>query len=95
MGDQGYLADGVLAGDIHHPPYRYGKSGALTINQGGQATEYHLMPEKTFGEAERSTFKNIRQPTMLYGYICAVRPQATWPGCRSIRILCAPLGKGW
>ena len=51
-------------------------SGSLTINEGGQATEYRLAPAKTFGEAERSTFNNIRHPTMLYGYICAVRPQA-------------------
>ena len=51
-------------------------SGSLKINEGGQASEYHLAPDKTFGEAERSTFNNIRYPTMLYGYICAVRPQA-------------------
>ncbi len=52
------------------------KSGALKITEGGQATEYHLVPEQTFGEAESSTFKNIRYPTLLYGYICALRPQA-------------------
>jgi uncharacterized protein (DUF362 family) len=51
-------------------------SGSLTINEGGQASEYHLAPEKTFGEAESSTFNNVRYPTMLYGYICALRPQA-------------------
>ena len=51
-------------------------SGSLKINEGGQASEYHLAPEKTFGEAESSTFNNVRYPTLLYGYICAVRPQA-------------------
>ena len=51
-------------------------SGSLKINEGGQASEYHLAPDKTFGEAESSTFNNIRYPTMLYGYICAVRPEA-------------------
>ncbi len=51
-------------------------SGSLTINTGGQASEYHLAPEKTFGEAEISTFNNVRYPTMLYGYICALRPEA-------------------
>jgi uncharacterized protein (DUF362 family) len=50
--------------------------GTLTISSGGQATEWTLVPESSFGEAERSTFKNIKEPTMLYGYICAVRPGA-------------------
>jgi uncharacterized protein (DUF362 family) len=28
----------------------------------------------TFGEAESSTFRNIKAPTLLYNYICAVQP---------------------
>ena len=51
-------------------------TGTLQISQGGQTTECTLVPQKTFGEAERSTFKNLKEPTMLYGYICAVRPGA-------------------
>jgi uncharacterized protein (DUF362 family) len=51
-------------------------TGNLTIRQEDQATAYHILPERTFGEAERSTFKNIKEPTLLYGYICAVRPGA-------------------
>jgi uncharacterized protein (DUF362 family) len=35
-----------------------------------------VVPDKTFGEAERSTLRNIKEPTMLYGYICAIRPGA-------------------
>jgi len=73
---QGILPSEYLLGIFITPHTVTVNSGALTINQGGQATEYRLVPEKTFGEAESSTFKNIRQPTMLYGYICAVRPQA-------------------
>lgn len=73
---QGILPSEYFLGIFITPHTVTVKSGALTISKGGQATEYHLVPEKTFGEAERSTFKNIRQPTMLYGYICAVRPLA-------------------
>ncbi|MFA5183415.1 MAG: DUF362 domain-containing protein [Syntrophales bacterium] len=73
---QGILPAEYLLGIFITPHTVTVKSGTLTINKGGQATEYHLVPEKTFGEAERSTFKNIRQPTMLYGYICAIRPLA-------------------
>jgi uncharacterized protein (DUF362 family) len=51
-------------------------TGTLTITKNGQTSSHHLVPEKTFGEAESSTFNNIRHPSMLYGYICALRPQA-------------------
>jgi uncharacterized protein (DUF362 family) len=51
-------------------------SGTLNINNGGTTSEYTLVPERTFGEGERTTIKNIKEPTMLYGYICAVRPEA-------------------
>lgn len=36
------------------------------------AEEVLIDGDQTFGEAERSTFRNIKEPTMLYGYICAV-----------------------
>lgn len=73
---QGILPSEYLLGIFITPHTVMVKSGTLTITQGGQGATYHLVPEKTFGEAERSTFKNIRQPVMLYGYICAVRPLA-------------------
>lgn len=46
-----------------------GKSGGATVSE-----ELRIDSDQTFGEAERSTFRNIKEPTMLYGYICAVRP---------------------
>ncbi len=46
--------------------------GTLRISAGGETETYPVVPEKTFGEAERSTFRNIREPTLLYGYICAL-----------------------
>ncbi len=47
-----------------------------TGNTGGETAseELRIDSDQTFGEAERSTFRNIKEPTMLYGYICAVRP---------------------
>ena len=47
-------------------------------NTGGTtpSAELQIDGDKTFGEAERSTFRNIKEPTMLYGYICAVRPES-------------------
>jgi uncharacterized protein (DUF362 family) len=45
-------------------------------NTGGETLSEKLQIEtdQTFGEAERSIFRNIKEPTMLYGYICAIRP---------------------
>lgn len=50
-------------------------TGTLTISKGAQTTDYRMVTGKTFGEAERSTFRNIKEPTLLYGYICAIRPE--------------------
>ncbi|MFP3868716.1 MAG: DUF362 domain-containing protein [Desulfobacteraceae bacterium] len=51
-------------------------AGTLTVRQGQQARAYHLVTGETFGEAERSTFRNVKEPTLLYGYICAICPAA-------------------
>lgn len=40
------------------------------------ASELALAAAETFGEAEIGTFRNVKFPTMLYGYLCALRPQA-------------------
>jgi uncharacterized protein (DUF362 family) len=73
---QGILPAEPLLGIFITPHAVTVETGTLTISQAGQTTSYNLVPENTFGEAERSTFKNIRYPIMLYGYICALRPQA-------------------
>jgi len=52
-------------------------SGKLAIKRSQAASavdEYLIDVDKTFGEAERSTFKGFKEPTLLYGYICALRP---------------------
>jgi uncharacterized protein (DUF362 family) len=58
------------------------KSGHLSIKApAGRGTEedvridYSIDADKTFGEAERCFLRNVREPTMLYGYVCAIRPE--------------------
>ena len=53
------------------------RSGKFTIRQPQAANavdEYLIDVDNTFGEAERSTFQGFKEPTLLYGYICALRP---------------------
>ncbi|MHC4518492.1 MAG: DUF362 domain-containing protein [Planctomycetota bacterium] len=59
------------------------RSGRLTITKAGgegsaagSSSTLEIVPEKTHGEAERSTFRSVKEPTLLYGYICSVRPEA-------------------
>jgi uncharacterized protein (DUF362 family) len=64
------------------------REGTFLIRKPGEdnagstgSEELRIDGDRTFGEAEWSTFRNIKEPTMLYGYICAVRPV-----CRSARV---------
>jgi uncharacterized protein (DUF362 family) len=41
---------------------------------GGPNRTFTILDRRTFGEAERSTFRNVKWPTLLYGYLCAIRP---------------------
>ena len=54
-------------------------SGTLKLYKPGDATgtserEWKIATPGSFGEAERGTFRNLKEPTTLYGYLCAVRP---------------------
>jgi uncharacterized protein (DUF362 family) len=61
---------------IHIVPYTVAvKDGRLSINKGGSHTSYEIQIDKTFGEAEKSTFRNIKEPTLLYGYICGLQSE--------------------
>jgi uncharacterized protein (DUF362 family) len=51
-------------------------SGRFTVSAGGESKTLTVDPAATFGEAEQSTFRNVKEPTMLYGYICGVQPEA-------------------
>lgn len=69
---------------IHITPHTVNvRSGTLFISKAGEdiavtksSESLEIIADRTFGEAERSTFRNIKEPTLLYGYICAVRPSA-------------------
>jgi uncharacterized protein (DUF362 family) len=51
-------------------------SGTIEIAS-GTARCWTVDTSKTHGEAEDSTIRNVREPTLLYGYICALRPGGT------------------
>ncbi|MBW6504255.1 DUF362 domain-containing protein [bacterium] len=50
----------------------FGDAGAAVGGPGGNFT---ILERRTFGEAERGTFRNVKWPTLLYGYLCAIRPE--------------------
>lgn len=50
-----------------------GASGTLALHFPGGALHLAIDGAATTGEAEDSTIRNIREPTLLYGYICAIR----------------------
>jgi len=74
---------------IHITPHTVSvRSGTLLITKpvsegaaAGSSESFEIIDDRTFGEAERSTFRNIKEPTLLYGYICSVQPAA-----QSVRI---------
>ena len=62
------------------------RTGSLTVSDagtapGGPGRNFTILDRRTFGEAERGTFRNVKWPTLLYGYLCAIRPQE-----RAVRI---------
>jgi uncharacterized protein (DUF362 family) len=52
------------------------EKGTITITKAGARQSAAAVTKGTFGEAERSTFLNVKEPTLLYGYLCAIRPAA-------------------
>ena len=56
------------------------RTGSLTLGDAGTAAtgpdgNFTILDRRTFGEAERGTFRNVKWPTLLYGYLCAIRPE--------------------
>jgi uncharacterized protein (DUF362 family) len=56
------------------------RTGSVTVSDAGTATggperNFTILDRRTFGEAERGTFRNVKWPTLLYGYLCAIRPE--------------------
>jgi len=55
------------------------RTGSLMLGDpgtamGGPDGNFTILDRGTFGEAERGTFRNVKWPTLLYGYLCAIRP---------------------
>jgi uncharacterized protein (DUF362 family) len=60
------------------------RAGRIRVREAGAGApplELEPVPERSFGEAEHGAFRNVKEPTLLYGYLCAIRP-----GARSARI---------
>jgi len=49
-------------------------AGVLRVQEGGESAEWQLAGPGSFGECERGTFRNLKEPTLLYHYLCAVEP---------------------
>jgi uncharacterized protein (DUF362 family) len=47
------------------------RSGSITV--GGESWE--IDPAGSAGECESGAFRNVKEPTLLYGYLCALRPE--------------------
>jgi hypothetical protein len=41
----------------------------------GPAGNFTILDQRTLGEAESGTFRNVKWPTLLYGYLFAIRPE--------------------
>jgi uncharacterized protein (DUF362 family) len=50
------------------------EEGKITLKKGGETSTFKVAKDKTLGEAEISTFKNIKWPTLYYNYFCAIDP---------------------
>ncbi|HZT34114.1 MAG TPA: DUF362 domain-containing protein [Bryobacteraceae bacterium] len=47
------------------------RGGSITVD--GESWE--VDPAATAGECEQGAFRNVKEPTLLYGYLCALRPE--------------------
>jgi uncharacterized protein (DUF362 family) len=60
---------------LHLTPHKVAVSGGkITLQEGATENTYTLKAEETFGEAEVSSLKNFRWPTLYYNYFCALDP---------------------
>ena len=51
------------------------KESRIFLQDGSSSEEYFPSSERSLGEAERSTFMNIRWPRLYYNYFCALNPE--------------------
>ncbi|MBI5967895.1 MAG: DUF362 domain-containing protein [Deltaproteobacteria bacterium] len=48
------------------------REGKIIISEESLQKEYFIVVDQTLGEAEKSTFKNLRWPKLYYNYFCAL-----------------------
>jgi uncharacterized protein (DUF362 family) len=62
---------------LHLTPNRVRVSeGQITLKDESKSETFTLEANQTMGEAEISTFKNIRWPTLYYNYFCALNSES-------------------
>jgi uncharacterized protein (DUF362 family) len=60
---------------FHLTPHRVAvKKGSIVLKKGSESTTFEIIKDETLGEAEISSFKNIKWPTLYYNYFCAIDP---------------------
>ncbi len=62
---------------IHITPHRVTiEDGHITLIKESETSHFTVPENEILGEAEISSFKNVRWPTLYYNYFCAVDPAA-------------------
>jgi len=60
---------------LHLTPHKVRvREGKITLYDDSLPKEYSVVTDQTLGEAEKSTFQNIRWPKLYYNYFCALNP---------------------
>lgn len=66
------LKDDTILG-LHLTPYKVTiEKGTITLENGADRRIFEVVKENTLGEAEVSSFQNIKWPTLYYNYFCAI-----------------------
>jgi uncharacterized protein (DUF362 family) len=60
---------------LHLTPHRVRvREGKIILYDESSEEEYSITNDQALGEAEKSTFRNIRWPKLYYNYFCALNP---------------------
>lgn len=60
---------------LHLTPHKVTiEEGGITLKKGLESSTFKIVKDKTIGEAEISSFKNIKEPTLYYDYFCTIDP---------------------
>jgi len=60
---------------MHLTPHKVAvEKGEITLKKGPESTTFTIEKDRALGEAEISTFQNIKWPTLYYNYFCTVDP---------------------